>query len=372
MPVTAKDKRATFQKSSEAGCFVLPNPGWSAGATSDCSTWASRPSPPQRGTRGRSERRLSHHARRCLRTFTALCAAVDLPVKAIRGGASRNETGAGRSPTSRARFKTALQDGPIEDSTRDYRESALRGAFGVSGSRRRAQRSLTTTAARCWSAVAKVFGRAGGYHHGDRPAERPMRRAGADCLYAQVIKPEQISEVREGSASQPVNLLPLGSPGLAVDEAASSASRISVSGVRWRAQQGRFHAPAQGDPPRRGLHVNSAWHIRRRIEQDVQLDALKTKSQRATASRCAVGRYRRLFPALLAGRGVAAGGLSERFISVPDGRRRVAGALERARWCSLIGIGARGHSSRMPGMSGGGDVSECSESSGRSKKCRPD
>ena len=103
MPVTSADKRATFRKLHESGCFIMPNPfdvgsaralahlGFKAlASTSAGFAW----------TIGKADNRVTvddvcHH-------LTALCAAVDLPVNAdFEGGFAMSRT---RSvPMSRAR-----------------------------------------------------------------------------------------------------------------------------------------------------------------------------------------------------------------------------------------------------------------------------
>jgi len=95
-----------------------------------------------------------------------------------------------------------------------------------------------------------------------------------------------------------------------------------------------------------------------RIEQDVPLNALQNKNaagQMHAAAR-SVGIADNFRRYLLAG-GVAAGGLSERFIPFPRGPQ----AAVRARWSGPVVVPcrywvARGVKSRMPGAAAGGDV----------------
>jgi len=83
MPVTTADKRATFRKMHEAGCFVLPNPydagsaralqhlGFKAVASTSAGyAWSS----------GKADNRVTLDE--VCDHLAALCAAVDLPVNA--------------------------------------------------------------------------------------------------------------------------------------------------------------------------------------------------------------------------------------------------------------------------------------------------
>src|SRR6204780_1564918 len=119
MPVTTKDKRATFRKLHESGCFVIPNPydvgsakalqhmGFKAlASTSAGFAW----------TIGKADNRVTLED--VLTHLTALCAAVDLPVNADFEGGFAHEAAGVAANVARA-VKTGVAGLSIEDSTGD-------------------------------------------------------------------------------------------------------------------------------------------------------------------------------------------------------------------------------------------------------------
>src|SRR5258707_11834363 len=120
MPATT-DKRATFRKLHEAGCFVLPNP-WDVGSakalqhlgfkaiasTSAGFAWAI----------GKSDNHVTLDE--VCDHLTALCAAVDLPVNADFEGGFADEAEKVAANVGRA-VKTGVAGLSIEDSTLDKR-----------------------------------------------------------------------------------------------------------------------------------------------------------------------------------------------------------------------------------------------------------
>src|SRR5712671_4605752 len=119
MPVTTQDKRATFRKMHEAGCFVLPNP-WDVGSalalqhlgfkaiasTSAGLAWAI----------GKADYHITLDD--VCDHLTALCAAVDLPVNAdFEGGFAHEPEKVGVNVISGV--KTGVAGLSIEDSTGD-------------------------------------------------------------------------------------------------------------------------------------------------------------------------------------------------------------------------------------------------------------
>src|SRR6201991_2195673 len=119
MPITTADKRATFRKLHEAGCFVLPNP-WDVGSaralqqlgfkaiasTSAGFAWSI----------GKSDNHVTLED--VLAHLTALCGAVDLPVNADFEGGFAHKAEKVAANVARA-VKTGVAGLSIEDSTGD-------------------------------------------------------------------------------------------------------------------------------------------------------------------------------------------------------------------------------------------------------------
>src|ERR1700704_762712 len=119
MPVTTRDKRATFREMHASGCFAIPNPydvgsakalqhlGFKAlASTSAGFAW----------TIGKADNRVTLDE--ACDHLTALCAAVDLPVNADFEGGFANEAERVAANVARA-VKTGVAGLSIEDSTVD-------------------------------------------------------------------------------------------------------------------------------------------------------------------------------------------------------------------------------------------------------------
>ena len=255
------ERRATFRRLHESGCFVIPNP-WDAGSaiwlqhlgfkalatTSSGCAWSL--GLPDNGVG--LDAMLAH--------LRAIVAATEVPVNADFENGYADEPAGVANNVGRA-IETGVAGLSIEDSTGradrplydfDFaveRVKAARQAIDRSGSG-----VLLTARAECF-----LVG------HSD-PLPESVRRlkayatAGADCLYAPGIKTrEQIEEVVKAVAPKPVNLL-MGAPGLTVAEIAElGVRRISTGGALARmawggflnaareiAEQGRFDALAGG------------------------------------------------------------------------------------------------------------------------------
>ncbi len=241
MPVSTTDKRATFRKMHEAGCFVLPNPydvgsaralqnlGFKAlASTSAGFAWSI----------GRPDNRVTLED--VLRHLTALCGAVDLPVNAdFEGGFAH------KAEKVAAHVAQAVQTGvaglSIEDSTGDATKPLYERAFAIE--RIKAARSAIDAD----RSGVLLTGRCEGFLVGQSDLTMVIDRltayaeAGADCLYAPGIKTkEEISAVVKAVHPKPVNLL-IGASGLSVTEAAElGVRRISVGGSLARAAWGGF------------------------------------------------------------------------------------------------------------------------------------
>src|SRR5580704_1538456 len=131
MPVTTADKRATFRKLHETGCFVLPNPfdagsakalqhlGFKAIASSSAGfAWAI----------GKADNRVT--LEEVLAHLTALCDAVDLPVNADFEGGFAHEAEKVAANVVRA-VKTGVAGLSIEDSTGDAAKPLYERAHAI-------------------------------------------------------------------------------------------------------------------------------------------------------------------------------------------------------------------------------------------------
>ncbi len=246
MPVTTKDKRATFRKMHESGCFAIPNPydvgsalalqhlGFKAlASTSAGFAW----------TIGKADNRVtlddvcSH--------LTALCAAVDLPVNADFEGGFAHEAEKVGANVARA-VKTGVAGLSIEDSTGDAAKPLYERAHAIE--RIKAARKAIDAD----DSGVLLTGRCEGFLVGQADLDMVIDRlkayseAGADCLYAPGIKTkEQIVAVVKAVHPKPVNLL-IGASGLSVSEAGElGVRRISVGGSLARAAWGGFMKAAR-------------------------------------------------------------------------------------------------------------------------------
>jgi 2-methylisocitrate lyase-like PEP mutase family enzyme len=246
MPATTADKRATFRKMHETGCFVLPNPydvgsaralqhlGFKAiASTSAGYAWSI----------GRADNRVTLED--VLQHLTALCGAVDLPVNADFEGGFAHKPEKVAANVARA-VKTGVAGLSIEDSTGDAAKPLYERAFAIE--RIRAAR----TAIDADNSGVLLVGRCEGFLVGQADLNMVIDRlqayaeAGADCLYAPGIKSkEQIAAVVKAVHPKPVNLL-IGASGLSVAEAADlGVRRISVGGSLARAAWGGFMRAAR-------------------------------------------------------------------------------------------------------------------------------
>ncbi len=231
MPIATADKRATFRKLHEAGCFVLPNP-WDVGSakalrhlgfkaiasTSAGFAWSI----------GKADNRVTLED--VLAHLTALCGAVDLPVNADFEGGFAHKAEKVAANVARA-VETGVAGLSIEDSTGDAAKPLYERAFAIE--RIKAARSAVDAD----NSGVLLTGRCEGFLVGQADLDMVIDRlnayseAGADCLYAPGIKTrEQISAVVKAVHPKPVNLL-IGASGLSVGEAADlGVRRISVGG----------------------------------------------------------------------------------------------------------------------------------------------
>jgi methylisocitrate lyase len=262
MAITTADKRATFRKMHDSGCFPLPNPfdvgsakalqhlGFKAiASTSAGFAW----------TIGKADNLVTLED--VLAHLTALCEAVDLPVNADFEGGFAHKPEKVAAHVARA-VKTGVAGLSIEDSTGDAAKPLYERAFAIE--RIKAARAAIDAD----NSGVLLTGRCEGFLVGKPDLDMVIDRlkayseAGADCLYAPGIKtPEQISVVVKAVAPKPVNLL-IGASGLSVAQAADlGVRRISVGGslartawagfmraAREIAEQGTFTELGNGYP----------------------------------------------------------------------------------------------------------------------------
>ena len=262
MPVTTADKRATFKKMHESGCFILPNPhdvgsaralqhlGFKAlASTSAGFAW----------TIGKADNRVT--VGEVCDHLAAICAAVDLPVNAdFEGGFAVEPEKVGVNVARGV--KTGVAGLSIEDSTGDAAKPLYEFALAVE--RIKAARKAIDAD----NSGVLLTGRCEAFLWGQSDLNMVIDRlkayseAGADCLYAPGIKTgEQISAIVKAVHPKPVNLL-IGASGLSLKEAeALGVRRISVGGslartawagfmraAREMAEQGTFTELASGYP----------------------------------------------------------------------------------------------------------------------------
>jgi 2-methylisocitrate lyase-like PEP mutase family enzyme len=246
MPVTTADKRNTFRKMHEAGCFALPNP-WDVGSgralqhlgfkalasTSAGFAWSI----------GKSDNHVT--LEEVLDHLAALCNAVDLPVNAdFEGGFAHKAEKVGAN-VARA-VKTGVAGLSIEDSTGDAANPLYDRELAIE--RIKAARAAIDAD----HSGVLLTGRCEGFLVGRPDLDMVIDRlkaysdAGADCLYAPGIKtPEQITAIVKAVHPKPVNLL-IGASGLSVAQAADlGIRRISVGGSLARTAWGGFMQAAR-------------------------------------------------------------------------------------------------------------------------------
>jgi 2-methylisocitrate lyase-like PEP mutase family enzyme len=262
MPITLADKRATFRKLHEAGCFVIPNPfdvgsakalqqlGFKAlASTSAGFAW----------TIGKADNHVTVDD--VCTHLAALCAAVDLPVNADFEGGFAHEPEKVGVNVARG-VKSGVAGLSIEDSTGDAAKPLYDRADAIA--RIKAARSAIDAD----NSGVLLTGRCEAFLVGQPDLNLVIDRlcayaeAGADCLYAPGIKTkEQIAAVVKAVAPKPVNLL-VGPTGLSVAQAAElGVRRISVGGslartawagflraAREIAEQGTFTEMTKGHP----------------------------------------------------------------------------------------------------------------------------
>ena len=241
MPSIA-EKRATFRKLHEGGCFALPNPwdigtarylqhqGFKAIATTSAGYAFSI---------GRPDNAVPRDA--MLAHIAELVEASDLPVNAdYENGYAHQPDGVAESV--RLCVETGVAGLSIEDSTGDKENPLYYRDLAVARSRA-ARKAIDDD-----GGDTLLVGRAECFLVGKPDLAETTRRlkayadAGADCLYAPGIRTaEQITAVVQAVAPKPVNVLVGGPIGFTMNDlAALGVRRVSVGGSLARAAWGGF------------------------------------------------------------------------------------------------------------------------------------
>ena len=236
------DKRRTFRRLHEDGCFVIPNPwdvgsarmlqglGFAALATTSSGFAWSRGHPDNGVTRDQA---LTH--------LHEIVEATDVPVNAdFEHGFAVDAAGVAESV--RLAVETGVAGLSIEDSTGDE-ANPLCTLDEASERMRAARRAIDRS-----GADVLLVARAECFLVGRPDLDETVARlrayagAGADCLYAPGLQtPEQIAAVVDAVAPRPVNLLVGSAIGMTMsDVAALGVRRVSVGGALARAAWGGF------------------------------------------------------------------------------------------------------------------------------------
>jgi 2-methylisocitrate lyase-like PEP mutase family enzyme len=246
MPTIA-DKRRTFHKLHEAGCFVIPNPwdigsahylqhlGFKALATTSAGFAFARALSDGAVPR---DMMLAH--------IREIVEATELPVNAdFEAGHARDPAGVAESV--RLCIDTGVAGFSVEDATGDAGQPLY--DLDTAVVRMRAARSAVDKA----GGDVMLVGRCECYLVGRPDITETVARlkaysgAGADCLYAPGIRSrEDIAAVVQAVAPKPVNVIRSSAAGLTVAElAALGVRRISVGSAFARAAWGAFMKAAQ-------------------------------------------------------------------------------------------------------------------------------
>lgn len=240
-PSTA-EKRRTFRRLHESGCFVIPNP-WNVGSArylqglgfKALATTSSGHAHAQGFADGAQSRDdvLAH--------FRELAAETDVPLNAdFENGFAHDADGVARNVT--LCVATGVAGLSIEDATGDDGNPLY--DFDVALERLRAARAAIDKA----GGDVLLTARTEGFIRGRPDLDETIRRlkafadAGADCLYAPGIKTRaQIEAVVKAVLPKPVNFLNAAAFGFTVaDLAAMGVRRISVGGTLARAAMDAF------------------------------------------------------------------------------------------------------------------------------------
>jgi 2-methylisocitrate lyase-like PEP mutase family enzyme len=246
-PETIAERRRSFKRLHESGCFMIPNP-WDLGSavwlqqmgfkalatTSSGFAWS----------HARPDNRIS--LQMALAHLTQMAAGTEVPINAdFEGGFAADAEGVERNVA--LAVATGVAGLSIEDSTGD----ATRPLYAIDDAvaRIRAARRAIDAA----GGDTLLVGRAECFLVGRPDMDETLARlkayadAGADCLYAPGIRtPDRIAAVVEAVAPKPVNVLLGAATDLPLSEVAKlGVRRISVGGALARAAWGGFQRAAR-------------------------------------------------------------------------------------------------------------------------------
>ncbi len=236
------DKRETFRKLHETGCFVIPNP-WNVGTARYLQGLGFKALATTSGGHAHSQGYPDGAQSRddVLAHFRELAAATDVPLNAdFENGFADHPDGVADNVTRC--IATGVAGLSIEDSPKDA-STPLYG-IDLAVARVKAARAAIDRA----GGDVVFTARAENFIRGVTDLDDVIRRlkaykaAGADCLYAPgLTKREQIEAVVQAVSPQPVNFLNGGALGLTVsDLAAMGVRRISVGGSLARVAMHAF------------------------------------------------------------------------------------------------------------------------------------
>ena len=229
---SAAEKRKTFRKLHEAGCFVIPNP-WNVGSARYLQSLGfsalATTSSGYAHSQGYADGALSPDA--VLAHFRELAAATDVPLNAdFEDGLADDLESLADNVTRCVATGVAglsIEDSPNSGATPLY-------PLDVAVARVKAARAAVDRAGGDVVFTARAEGFIRGVPDLDDVIRRlrAFREAGADCFYAPGIKTrEQIAAVVKAVSPKPVNFLNSGAFGFTVDDLAGmGVRRISVGG----------------------------------------------------------------------------------------------------------------------------------------------
>ena len=236
------DKRKTFHKLHEAGCFVIPNP-WNVGSARYLQGLGFKALATTSSGHAHSEGYADGAQSQddVLAHYRELAAATDIPLNADFENAFADDPEGVATNVTRC-VATGVAGLSVEDSPNSATTPLY--DFDLSVARVKAARAAVDRA----GGEVVFTARAGNFIRGVNDLDDVIRRlkayaaAGADCLYAPGIKTrEQIEAVVKAVAPKPVNFLNSGAYGFTVsDLTAMGVRRISVGGSLARVAMHAF------------------------------------------------------------------------------------------------------------------------------------
>jgi 2-methylisocitrate lyase-like PEP mutase family enzyme len=237
---TPAEKRATFRRLHESGCFVIPNP-WDVGSARILQALGFKAVASTSSGMAWSSGRLDNEVplEDALAHLATLSAVVDVPLNADF------ENGYADTPDNVAEnVRRAIDAGvaglSIEDMSHDPGKPLYEPGLAVE--RVKAARAAVDAEGSGAVLVARAEGMLAGHELAptlDRLVA--FADAGADCLYAPGLRtPEQIAAAVKAVSPKPLNVL-VGAPGFTVAQLADlGVRRISVGGSLARSAWGGF------------------------------------------------------------------------------------------------------------------------------------